>query len=257
MQRATSRVTGRSAIGLALGGIAVLGFGIWLGGQRASADRAPVVGASADRVSANGVSLDRNATAQTARDTRATMPRPQLATTPTAPGLAEDLRDSDPLVRRNAIAELAASGAADPRVLVEASRDADLNVAVAATEGLGALYRDGRVLASELVARTNRSAPEKVRVAAINGLGTVATPDSATALIDLLAHGSEIERRSAAIVLVHQDPALAVPALIAALRDNDDNVRINAREALRTIARGRDLGADADAWSRWWQSRSR
>ena len=39
--------------------------------------------------------------------------------------------------------------------------------------------------------------------------------------------------------------------------DRDDNVRMNAREALRSIARGRDLGEDAGAWSRWWQARAR
>jgi HEAT repeat protein len=96
-----------------------------------------------------------------------------------------------------------------------------------------------------------------VRGAAIKGLGVGASPDRAAALADLLARGTDIDRRSAAIVLVHQDPAVAVPALISALGDADDVVRSNARESLRAIARGRDLGPDAAAWSRWWQARSR
>jgi HEAT repeat protein len=227
---------GRSIVALALGGAAVLAAGVWLGGQRAAAQqtRAPVQ----------------------AREHGAPAPRPSLARKPIAPGLADDLRDRDPLVRRNAIVDLAASGG-DARVLVEASRDPDLNVAVAATEGLARMYRDGQIPASELVARTTTETPPKVRVAAINGLGRVATQDSAQALTQLLAHGSEIDRRGAAIVLVHQDSAVAVPALIGALRDSDEIVRANAREALRSIARGRDLGEDAAAWQRWWSERSR
>jgi HEAT repeat protein len=223
-------------VALVLGGAAVLGAGVWLGGQRAAAQQnsAPEVQAR-ERVSG---------------------PRPALAPRSIAPGLAEDLRDRDPLVRRNAIADLAAAGG-DARVLGEASRDADLNVAVAATQGLARMYRDGQLPATELVARTTAETPPKVRIAAINGLGLVAAPQSARALTALLARGSEIDRRGAAIVLVHQEPALAVPALIGALRDSDEIVRANAREALRSIARGRDLGEDAGAWQRWWQSRSR
>jgi len=56
---------------------------------------------------------------------------------------------------------------------------------------------------------------------------------------------------------VHQDPEVAVPALIDALADADEVVRANALEALRGRARGRDFGSDAGAWRAWWQSRSR
>ena len=240
----------RTIIALLVGAAGVLAFGFWLGG--ASADR------TGDRATERTAS--RPTTAAAAR-------APMLATAgpgdsarvarlpspakPPLPGLEDDLRDPDPLVRRNAITEVD-----DPRLLTSASRDPDLNVAVAATEGLARLYRDGELGAADLVARTT-DAPPKVRVAAINGLGLVASPDSATALADLLARGTDIDRRSAAIVLVHQDPAIAVPALINALGDADDIVRSNARESLRAIARGRDLGPDAAAWSRWWQARTR
>jgi HEAT repeat protein len=174
------------------------------------------------------------------------------------PGLAADLRDTDPRVRRNAIAELAASGSPDPATLLAASRDANLDVALAATEGLGALYRDGAISAQDLVARaTDASAPDKVRVVAINGLGAVASPESAAALADLLRSNDEYARRSAAILMVHQDPTIAMPALITALRDTDENTRTNAHESLRSLARGRDLGDNADAWQRWWNERTR
>jgi HEAT repeat protein len=173
------------------------------------------------------------------------------------PGLAADLRDPDPKVRRNAIAELATSNDADPATLLAASRDANLDVALAATEGLGALYRDGKITAADLVARaTDASTPPKVRVVAINGLGAVSSPESAAALGELLHSSDEYARRSAAILMVHQDPAIAMPALIAALGDADENTRANAHESLRALARGRDLGDDPAAWRRFWAERA-
>jgi hypothetical protein len=228
----------RAIIGLAIGASGVLALGIWLGTQRASA-QAPT--------SAAPTRIDEPLRPAPNARGRA----PQLPARPIAPGLDEDLRDPDPRVRRTAIGETD-----DVRVLGAASRDDNLDVAVAATEGLARLYRDGAIDARELVARAS-DAPAKVRVAAINGLGVVPSRDSAAALVQLLASGGELERRSAAIVLVHQDLQTAVPALIAALRDSDDIVRGNARESLRTIARGRDFGDDAAAWSRWWQARAR
>jgi hypothetical protein len=118
------------------------------------------------------------------------------------------------------------------------------------------LYRDGRISAQDLAGRiADRNAPEKVRVAAINGLGLVPAHDGATVLADLLAHGDVVGRRSSAILLAHQDAQVAVPALIGALGDADEQVRSNAHESLHAFARGRDFGQDAGAWQRWWQSR--
>lgn len=173
-----------------------------------------------------------------------------------APDLAADLHDANPRVRRAAIAELAHSDASDPATLLAASHDGDLGVAVAATEGLGTLYRDGQISARDLAVRvTDHALPEKVRVTAMNGLGVVASHDGAALFQDLIVRGDPTERRSAAILLSHQDAALAVPSLIAALGDGDEVVRANAAESLRRFARGRDFGQDAAAWSRWWQSR--
>jgi len=62
---------------------------------------------------------------------------------------------------------------------------------------------------------------------------------------------------SAAILLVHQDPELAMPALIGALADTDELVRSNALDSLRARSRGRDFGTDAAAWRAWWQARPR
>lgn len=229
-------MTSRFAV-LAVLGAAVVAFALWLGHATAAAPTiAPVV----------------STPAPVARAARA----PAIVHT-VAPDLAADLHDANPRVRRAAIAELAHSDASDPATLLAASHDGDLGVAVAATEGLGTLYRDGRIEAHDLAVRvTDHALPEKVRVTAMNGLGVVASPDGAALFVDLVARGDATERRSAAILLAHQDAAVAVPALIGALGDTDDVVRADAAESLRHFARGRDFGQDAAAWSRWWQSRS-
>ena len=219
-------------------GAALLGVGLWLGNHR---DSAPAQVAQPP-IAVASIAMPHAVHA------------PTLAARAT-PGLAADLRDRDPKVRRAAVGELVAADR-DPAALLAASRDGDVDVAIAATEGLGMLYRDGRITAQELGARiTDRNAPEKVRVTTINGLGLVPAHDSAAMLVDLLAHGDVVGRRSAAILLVHQDAQLAVPALIDALGDTDEQVRSNAHDSLHAFARGRDFGSDAGAWRSWWQSR--
>lgn len=171
--------------------------------------------------------------------------------------LAADLRDADPRVRAAAVREAAHDGG-DAQIFVAATRDPDLHVAFAGAEALGKLHAKGEVAATELVAIVrDRALNERVRVSALNGLGLVASAEAASTLTALLANGDVTERRSAAILLLHQDPGAAVPALIDALGDADAVVRTNALEALRARARGRDFGSDAGAWRAWWQARSR
>jgi hypothetical protein len=222
---------------LVSGAAAVLAFGVWLGHTASSSPAAPT---------ATSVTIPTPAP----RVARATTPT--LASRPVAPGLAIDLKDPDPKVRRAAIAEVS-----DPQLLLAASRDGNVDVAVAATEGLGTLYRDGRITAKELAERiTDHALADKVRVTAMNGLGLVTSPEGASLLTELLSRGTDLDRRSAAILLVHQDPMTAVPALISALGDADEVVRGNAHESLHAFARGHDFGQDAAAWQRWWQSRA-
>jgi hypothetical protein len=226
-------------VGVIAGGAALLAIGVWLGGGHRDATPA----AAAEPIAVKPIAMPHAKHA------------PSLAVA--TPGLGADLRDADPKVRRAAVAELAADPARDPAALIAASRDGNLDVAAAATESLGVLYRDGRITAQDLAALiTDRNAADKVRVAALNGLGLVPARDSATVLADLLAHGDRIGRRSAAILLVHQDAQLAVPALIGALADGDEQVRTNAHDSLLAFARGRDFGQDTAAWQRWWQSRA-
>jgi hypothetical protein len=182
------------------------------------------------------------------------VPHPRAA----VPGRDADLHDADPHVRAAALHEAITDGNADTPLLLAASRDPDLSVSILATTELGKLYADNQLPASELVSRIrDHGLAEKTRVSALNGLGVVASAAGASTLVDLLSHGDTTERRSAAILLQHQDAAVAVPALITALSDPDDVVRANAAESLRALARGRDFGADPAAWSAWWQARSR
>jgi len=230
--------------GFVVAGAALVGVGAYL--ARASAS-SPAVASPAPTV-------------ETRRPTPASphraVPSPVLQHAAPVPGLAADLRDADPHVRRAATAELARDPEADPKALLVASRDPDLEVSVVATIALGKLYASGELPASELVARIqDHGLPAKLRAGALNGLGTVATAETAALFADLVAHGDSLDRRSAAALLARQDPAVAVPALIAALGDADEYVRGNAVESLRRFARGRDYGTDANAWRSWWQTR--
>ena len=236
-------MTVRHAI-IGVGAATIVGFALWLGHATSASDAAP---APERRIAVVPPSHVPGHLAE--------RPAPAVPAA-IAPDLAADLKDADPKVRRAAIAELAHSDARDPATLLAASRDPDPDVALAATEGLGALYRDGRITAKDLSDRiTDHAIGEKIRVAAMNELGVVPAKDAAALLADLVAHGDVTERRSAAILLSHQDPATAVPALIGALADPDEYVRMNAVESLKRFARGRDFGQDAAAWRRWWQSR--
>ncbi len=199
----------------------------------------------------------------TASPTPSSGPRPSLANASTArpsavPGLETDLRDPDPKVRRAAIAEVARTEDVDPSVLARSVRDPDAEVGVIAAISLGAAYQRGAVPASEIVALVDdRSLDERVRMSALNGVGSTPSPDAVALLLRMSTRGQPIERSAAAILLRHQDPDLAIPALIAALSDPHDDVRANAAESLRSRARGRDFGSDPAAWSAWWSARAR
>jgi len=236
---------------LGLGAAALLGGGLWLG--RSSNEAPAATPASAANVRSAAVPTVAGAT-HSAR----TPALPQARRAAATPGLTADLADRDPKIRRAAIREAAGDQNIDPAILLAASRDPDLDVGVTAMIAIGKRYAEGDVPASELIARiSDRGLNERVRVSGLNAIGHVASPEGAAFLVDLLAHGSQLERASAAILLVHQDPEQAMPALITALADADEQVRTNALEALRGRSRGRDYGTDAGAWRSWWQARAR
>ncbi len=186
-------------------------------------------------------------------------PAPALAPRVAAtPGLVEDLRDPDPRVRAAALREAARDPDVDPALVLGGARDPDREVGVIATAALATLHAQGRVGARELTALIAEPGLDaRVRTNALNALGLTPSAEAAALLVELLARGTPDERAVAAILLVHQDLAIATPALIAALADADERVRGNALEALRARARGRDFGTDAAAWAAWWQRRAR
>jgi HEAT repeat protein len=243
---------------IALAAAAVLAAGVWLGRSTS----APPAGAPASGAPGAGPAGGGGPVAQAPRlPARTPGASPSLArrqAAPADPGLTADLEDPDPKVRRAAIREVAADRDADPALLLAASRDPDLQVGVTATEALGKLHAEGQLPVLELVARaTDRKLDERVRVSALNGLGQVPSPEAAALLVELSSRGDLGERRTAAILLSHQEPAAAIPALIALLGDADEYVRANALESLRARSRGRDFGTDAGAWRAWWDARSR
>lgn len=239
----------RAPILLAAGALALLGAGIWIG-RSSSATAEPPAPAT---VSAS------TAAPRTATIPRST-PAPALPSRSAgiSPGLAADLRDTDPKIRRAAVKEVARDPSSDPAALLAASRDPDVEVGILATEGLARLHAQGNLPAGELIVRAaDHALNERVRATAMNGLAGAQTPESAAFLADQLARGDTFERLNAAILIAHQDLEVAMPALIRALGDSEPRVRDNALEALRSRSRGRDFGTDAAAWTAWWQSRPR
>lgn len=226
---------------LAFGALLLLAAGIWIGRATQAKPMAPQA----------------QLMATVARPVFESPKRPAIQRPAISPDLATDLKDANPRVRAIAVRDALRDGA-DADVFRAAVRDPALDVGIAGAEGLGKLHASGEVNAQEMIAiATDHTLNDRVRVATLDGLGLVPSADAARALADMARRGDTVEKRSAAILLAHQDAEVAVPALIDALGDADAVVRGNALEALRGKSRGRDFGPDAGAWRAWWQSRSR
>lgn len=233
----------RSLIALMVVALAVVAF--WLGRRTSDVEARP---------STSTASSTESAVFARGAIPRQALIQPTLPSRKPARGLAADLVSSDPRIRRAAVTE-AARGEADPQVMLAASRDSEIDVARTAVASLNQLYADGKVGPKEMIAlATDRSIPDRTRILAINGVGSVSSPEAATMLVKMLASGSEMERRSAAALLGNQDPEVAIPALTASLSDQDEYVRLQALDSLKLLSRGRDFGTDAGAWRAWWQS---
>ena len=233
----------RSTIITAVAAAGLVAFGVWLGRASTQKPQAPAQQEVAP--------ADQNTIPVTIERTPRRAPALEKRSAP--PAVAADLVHTDPKIRRAAVREVE-----DPKLLLEASRDADVEVAYLATQSLTKLYADGQISAKDMHARaTDRNSPERVRNTALNGFGQIASPEAAATLAELVERGDVVERRSAAALLAKQDPAIAVPALIGALDDEDQWVRSQAIDALKTRSRGRDFGTDAAAWRAWWDVESR
>jgi len=244
-----------SVIALGIGVVGLVGFGLWLG-RSASSPSSTDIQAAAEPTIVAPPAPSAPATARARVPVAPALPTRHVASSD--PSLAADLRAADPRIRRAAVREVARTSDPDPSVMLAASRDADPEVAGIAMQALGPLYASGQVPVKEMISRaTDRTISERVRSRALDNLGAVENADAAVVLVDLLAKGDVLERRTAAAGLARQDMAIAVPALIRALGDTDEYVRGNALEALKARSRGRDFGTDAGAWQAWWQSRPR
>lgn len=244
----------RSAISAGAAAAVLVAAGIWL--VRASSPEAPPAATPTAAATRREDAAPARA-ARTAAPAAPAAPSPGRAPAP-SPGLTEDLASADPKIRRAAVSEVARAGNPDVGVLLAASRDVDVDVSMAATAALARLYAEGKVPVAEMAERaTDRSRNHRLRAASLDAFGAVPSPEAATLLAGLIASGDELERRTAAALLVLQDAELAIPALIGALADPDAYVRGQALDSLRVRARGRDFAYDVAAWRAWWSATSR
>lgn len=214
-------------VALGLAAATLIAFGGWLAWRARSAE--PAVTAPAPPGSA--VRPDTPRLPTTARSKSKPIPLPD----PIDPVVARDLADPDPRTRLARVSALVADGD-NPAALLAASRDRDEAVSLAAMEGLGKLYAEGRVALADLVERyEDRSLSAKSRTAALEGIGLVASEDGARFLGSLGKRGDVDERRAAAILLGNQPREHAIAPLQELARDGDETVRINAKAALRAL----------------------
>lgn len=167
-------------------------------------------------------------------------PGPTLGAT--LPELLAGLRDSDPDVRLEAAQRLGELGdeTAVP-ALVQAAEDEDPDVGIAAIEAIAAIGGDDA--ADALVEMTSR-VPELLDdthrdryTAAVGGLGTVGGPRAVARLFEIkvgddILSGFVWEATDAAIASLGPDD---VPAVVAALDHEDEDVRLEAITCLKTI----------------------
>jgi HEAT repeat protein len=154
------------------------------------------------------------------------------------PALAAALQDAGFGARREAIALLAKNGS-DPAkdALRRAARDRDASVRVAACTALLDLGEPGEAVAPGLASALT-SSDEQVRRAAAAGLSKagIVVPD---ALERGTESASPIERAAAVTGLGATGAKQSVPRLVELLSDDNENVRVAAAVALRS------MGADA------------
>jgi HEAT repeat protein len=167
------------------------------------------------------------------------------------PALMEALKDEDKDVRQTAAEALGKIGVPAVPALMEALKDEDWRVRQAAARALGEIG-DPQALPALIQALKD----EYVREAVEEALGKIGVP-AVPALIEALKDDDEDVRRAAAGALGEIGDPQAVPALIEALKDDDEYVRRAAVGALGKIG---DLQAvpallealkDRDEYVRW------
>jgi HEAT repeat protein len=147
--------------------------------------------------------------------------------------LIAELEDPDPRVRRVAVCGLAASG--HPRAvehIIRALRDPDVAVRERAAVALGRIGdRRAAPALAEAAVREDDPAVHRAALLSLGELGPVALE----VLVRELHCREVADRICAAIALGETRDIAAAEPLVEALKDEDETVRIRAREALEKI----------------------
>ncbi len=170
--------------------------------------------------------------------------------------LGADLHDGDPAVRHNALWQQMREDTREAGLaILEALRDPAPQVSEAAALGAGHALQAGTVTAAEVVALVRLpDLPTKTHLLLLSSLGSVQSAEGTQLLLELARSGTAQERSGAVLSLGNQGVALAAPALVAALADEDDMVWHMAHDQLLRLGQGRDFGRDQDKWRAWLEA---
>ncbi|MHC5081850.1 MAG: HEAT repeat domain-containing protein [Planctomycetota bacterium] len=167
-------------------------------------------------------------------------------------GHLEDLKAEDPEDRLDAAVALGEERAVQAVKALEdrlARDDAPLVRAACAR----ALVRIGRPSSTKALVRALDDKRWMVRWEAVMGLGRLRDQTSAEKIVALLREDPSHEvRRECAKVLGHLGATETIPALIEALSDRNDTVRIHAELALRQLT-CQDIGPRRSDWETWYE----
>ena len=140
-----------------------------------------------------------------------------------------------------------------PGPLVDTAMDGASPLRVAAIEALGGLGDSTTV--QPLRTMLGETANFQLRGALVTALGRIGDARATADLMEVLRSAFDPAlRASSAEALGRIGGETAVPLLIEVLRRDAPPVRRRAANALGSLT-GQSWGTDADAWSRWWESR--
>ena len=140
-----------------------------------------------------------------------------------------------------------------PGPLVDTAMEGSLPLRVAAIEALGGVGDSTSV--QPLRTMLGGTANFQLQQALVTALGRIGDARAAVDLVEVLRSAFDPALRAgAAEALGRIGGETAVPLLIEVLRRDAPPVRRQAANALGSLT-GQSWGTDADAWSRWWESR--
>lgn len=236
-------------LGIAL---SALNFSLgWVGGRaggRSTSDPNAATVLSQSWTTASDQSTQHARSVPTRTPPRATVPA-------TLDELTTDLQNPSPQIVASALRKIRRQPTRETaRAALATVQHTDPNVSAMATAVIAKAYAEGLIETGEIANAIEHSdrLPEKTQFGLYRALATKPTQEATTMLADLAQSGPVGLRRSAVLWLAACDRNVALPALLAALRDTDEYVRDQARQSLVHLSDGPDLGLDRDAWQRWF-----